>query len=94
MTTVARKETTAVARIPEHVYIESKRVAALRGQQPAEVLAAAWKEYLENHRDEFVAELEAAADALRNGTLDDLVDFLNRDADAQAAAAFEAGRAS
>ncbi len=84
----------AVARIPEHVHIESKRLAAIRGQQPAEVLAAAWREYLENHRDEFAAELETAAAALRNGTLDDLVDFLNRDADGEALAAYEAGRAS
>lgn len=87
----ARTQTT-VARIPEHVHLEAKRLAAIRGQQPGEVLTAAWNEYLENHRDEFAADLEQAAAVMRDGTVHDLADFLGRDRSARAEAAFAAGR--
>lgn len=69
---------TSVVRIPSNVHLESKRIGAIRGQQPGEVLAEAWAEYLENHRDQFAADLEEAARLLRDGTMEDLSVFTNR----------------
>jgi hypothetical protein len=76
-----------VVRVPERVLLESKRIAALRGQQPGDMLAAAWREYLETHREEFAAELEESARLLRDGTLEELAAFVSRNADERADAA-------
>jgi hypothetical protein len=76
-----------VVRVPEHVLLETKRLAVLKGQQPGEMLATAWREYLANHRDEFAADLEETARLLRDGTLDELAAHVSRDADERAAAA-------
>jgi hypothetical protein len=81
-----------VARIPERVHIEARRIAAIRGEQPADVLLQAWVEYLENHRQEFAADLESAAEVLRNGTLDDAAAFVNRGARERAKAAAAAAK--
>jgi hypothetical protein len=67
-----------VVRVPSHVHLEAKRIAALRGQQPGEALAEAWREYVENHRAEFAADLEEAARLIRAGTLEDLAAFVIR----------------
>jgi hypothetical protein len=82
----------SVVRVPDSVLLESKRIAALRGQQAGDLLAVAWREYFANHRDEFAADLEEAARVLRDGTLDDLAALLNRDAEDQAEAAFIASQ--
>jgi hypothetical protein len=42
------------------------------------VLAAAWREYLEHHRDQFAADLELAAKLMRDGTADQLAEFTSR----------------
>jgi hypothetical protein len=84
---------TGVVRVPEHVLLESRRVAALKGQQPGALLAAAWREYLDNHRAEFAEDLEEAARLLRDGTLQDLSQFVSRNADDRAAVAAAAARA-
>lgn len=57
---------------------QAKRMAALTGGTPGDLLAEAWAEYMENHRDEFALELQQAADLIRNGTREDLVKFANR----------------
>jgi hypothetical protein len=62
-------------------------VAALRGQQPGEALAQAWREYFDTHREQFAADLETAAQLIRTGTLADLAQFAGRNADAEAEAA-------
>ncbi len=79
----------SVVRLPSEVLAEAKQIAALRGQQPGEVLAAAWREYLTKYREDFAADLEEAARLLRDGTLDDLAGFASRNARARAEAAVE-----
>lgn len=66
---------TAVLRVPAEVHEQVNRVSDLVKQTPGELLAAAWAEYIERHRDDFACDLEEAARLLRNGTLEDLVDF-------------------
>lgn len=82
----------SVVRVPSHVQIESKRIAAIRGQAPGEVLAEAWSEYFENHRDQFAADLEEAARLLRDGTVDDLAQFASRNVQERATAAARRAR--
>ncbi len=84
----------SVVRVPDTVLTEAKQIAALRGQQPGDLLAEAWREYLANHRASFASELEQAASILRNGTLDELATFASRDASDRAKAAMEAADAS
>ena len=66
---------TTVIRIPNEIHQQASRIAALCGEQPGVLLAHAWREYVANHRDSFAADLEKAAELMRNGTLDDLVAF-------------------
>jgi hypothetical protein len=66
---------TNVIRVPSEVHDQVSRVSELVKQTPGELLAAAWAEYVERHQDDFAADLQRAAELLRNGTLDDLVEF-------------------
>lgn len=66
---------TTTVRVPVALQREVSRVSDLVRETPGELLAAAWAEYVERHRDEIAADLERAADLVRNGTLEDLVDF-------------------
>jgi len=76
-----------VIRVPDHVHLESKSIAAVRGQQQGQLLAEAWREYLASHREEFAKDLETAATLLRDGTLDDLAAFASRNVGERARAA-------
>src|SRR4051812_39912553 len=67
--------TTTPMRVPTEVHQQVSRLAKLCGDAPAELLAAAWREYVERHRDDFASDLEKAASLVRNGTLDELVEF-------------------
>jgi len=67
---------TTVTRIPTEVHQEVTRMAALCGESSSALLEQAWHEYVANHRDQFATDLEKAAQLMRNGTLDDLVDFV------------------
>lgn len=80
---------TRVLRVPEETHNEATQIAALRGSQPGQLLAEAWREYMENHRKEFAADLEQVAKLLRDGTLEQLAEFTSRNADARAAKAVE-----
>lgn len=79
-----------VVRIPEGVHDEAKRVAGMRGESVGDVIAAAWAEYIENHREQFARDLEEAAKLLRDGTSEDLAAFASRDVKARARAARKA----
>lgn len=65
-------------RVPTELNEQTKRMAALTGGTPGDLLAEAWAEYMENHRDEFALELEHAAHLVRNGSREELVGFANR----------------
>jgi hypothetical protein len=66
--------TTAI-RVPVDVHRQVTRVSELVRQKPSDLLAAAWAEYVERHRDEFASDLSQAAELLRTGSLEDLVSF-------------------
>lgn len=66
--------TTAI-RVPVSVHQQVTRVSELVKQKPSDLLAAAWAEYVERHKGEFAADLAHAAELLRNGSLEDLVEF-------------------
>lgn len=82
----------SVMRVPVDVHAEAKRMAALLGQQPGELIAQAWQEYLDRHKNEFAADLERAAELLRTGTVNDVAEFASRDVAARAEAAAERAR--
>ena len=75
---------TRVVRVPEDTHNEATQIAALRQVQAGEMLADAWREYMENHREEFAKDLEKTAKLLRDGTLEKLAEFTSRNADARA----------
>lgn len=66
---------TSVIRVPSEVHDQVSRVSDLVKQTPGELLAAAWAEYVERHQADFAADLQRAAELLRKGTLQDLVEF-------------------
>jgi predicted transcriptional regulator len=66
---------TTTVRVPVELQEQVTRVSELVRETPGELLAAAWAEYVERHRDDFAADLQCAAELVRNGTLQDLVDF-------------------
>lgn len=84
---------TTVTRIPDEVLHGAKAVASLQGKTTNEVLAEAWREYLERHRDQIAANVERAAGLLRSGDIEGLIAHANRDADQRARRAAEAARA-
>lgn len=80
---------TRVLRVPATVHNEATEIAALRRAQPGQLVAEAWREYMENHREEFAADLEKTAKLLRDGTMDQLAAFVSRNAADRAAKAVE-----
>ena len=80
---------TRVVRVPEDTHNEATQIAALRRVQPGELLAEAWREYVEKHREEFAKDLETIAGLLRDGTLEQLAEFANRSSKARATKAIE-----
>lgn len=66
---------TTTVRVPVALQREVTRLSEIVQETPGELLAAAWAEYVERHRDDIAADLQRAADLVRNGTLEDLVDF-------------------
>src|SRR5690349_13149479 len=53
-----RMAESTVVRMPQTEHLEAKRMAALRGVTPGDLLAEAWREYVMNHRQEFATDLE------------------------------------
>lgn len=70
------KTPTSTMRVTSTVHDEVTRLSKLCGDQPAELLERAWKEYLLNHREQFATDLEQAALLVRNGSTDALVAFV------------------
>jgi predicted transcriptional regulator len=85
---------TTTIRVSTDIQGEIARIAALRGISSGELLAEAWREFLDTHRAELAEDLEQAADILRRGTTEDLADFLSRDVPARAERAAKAARTS
>ena len=66
---------TTTVRVPVELQQQVTRVSELVQETPGELLAAAWAEYVERHRDDIAEDLQRAAELVRNGTLEQLVDF-------------------
>jgi len=79
-----------VVRLPEDMYESAKRIAALQGRSPADLLTDAWEQYLVVHREELATGFEEAAELLRAGDTEGLATLASRSADARAAAAVAA----
>jgi hypothetical protein len=66
---------TTPIRIPTDIHEQTMRIAAMCGEQPGALLAQAWREYLVNHRDDFAADLDQAAQLMRSGSVEEIVAF-------------------
>lgn len=82
--------TSAVARLPADIHASAKAIAGMQGRTPGEVIAQAWREFVERHGDEFAADFERAAALIRDGDTEGLAAHANRFAAAEADAALEA----
>ena len=80
----------AVTRLPADVHASAKAIAAMQGRATGDVIAQAWREYVERHGDEFAADFERAAALIREGDTEGLAAHANRFAAAEADAALEA----
>jgi len=69
---------TVVVRLPEDVLASARQTGALKGRSAAEMVAEAWRQYLESHRDELAVEYEEAAELLRRGDGEALREFASR----------------
>jgi hypothetical protein len=80
--------TTAV-RVEEDLLDDVKRIAAMRGKTPGQLLAQAWLEFLETHRVEITEQFNEVARMFREGDKDGLAQLSkqSRRARAEAAAA-------
>ena len=74
-------------RVSEELLDDVRRIAALQGKAPGEMLGEAWGVYLERHREEIAEDFERAADLIRSGDTKGLAEHLGRNRRARAEAA-------
>lgn len=67
-------------RLPVELEASVRRLAAIEGKAPGELLLAAWHEFVEGHRDTLAAEYRDAAELMRREDGDGLASFAARDA--------------
>ena len=84
---------TMVVRIDEAVLADVKAAAAMRGKTPGDMLAAAWSEFVERHREAISADFDHVAEMFRTSDREGLLEFARqtRSARAEAAATRAAG---
>lgn len=75
---------TTTIRVNEDIQTEVARIAAMRGISSGDLLGQAWREFLDTHKDQLAEDLEQVAGILRDGTTQDLANFLSRDVDRRA----------
>jgi predicted transcriptional regulator len=76
-------------RVPDELLEDVRRIGALQGRGPGEMLAQAWQDFVERHREEIAADFEQAAAHIRAGDTTALAAHVgrNRRSRAEAAAA-------
>jgi dihydroxyacetone kinase len=79
-----------VGAFPADIHASAKAIAAMRGGTAGDVIAQAWREFVERHGDEFAAGFERAASVIRDGDTEGLAAHANRFATAETDAAMEA----
>lgn len=67
-----------VMRLPADVQAEARQAGAIRGRSAAEMVTEAWRQYMESHRNELAAAYEEAADLLRRGDDEGMLEFASR----------------
>lgn len=82
--------TSSVIRLPADIHAGAKAIAAMRGSTPGEVIAEAWREFVERHAEEFAVDFERAAALIREGDTEGLAAHANRFAAEEAGAAMKA----
>jgi predicted DNA-binding protein len=87
-----RKFMSVVARLPEDLYENIKKISALEGRPPGEVLRDAWEQYLTTNREGLAAQFETAAELLRKGDTQGLATMASASVEARAEMAAEAAR--
>jgi predicted transcriptional regulator len=79
-------------RVPEEVNEAIKRIAAVQGRSPGDLIAEAWNDYLQKHREQFAADFQEAAALIREGDTEGLARLASRSVAARAEAAARAAR--
>jgi hypothetical protein len=70
-------------RIPASVCSQVRAIGGVTQRTPGALLAAAWEEYFENHREELENDFETIGRLLREGDTEGLVAFTERGAEAR-----------
>lgn len=78
-------------RVSEDLLDDVRRIGALQGKAPGEMLAQAWGDYLDRHRDEIAENFERAAVLIRAGDTHGLAEHVGRNRRARAEAAAQIG---
>jgi predicted transcriptional regulator len=86
------EQMSTTVRISDEVQQAVKRIAALQGRTPSDLIAEAWDDYLRKHREQFAADFEQAAALIRAGEIDRLAEFASQSVADRAVAAAEAAR--
>lgn len=81
-----------VVRIPTETFSQARMVAGVLGETPGDVIARAWADYWEEHREELAGEFDHVASLLRAGDTAALAEYASRNVDERAARAVEASR--
>ncbi len=83
---------TVAVRISEDIHADVKAVAAMRGKTPGAMLAQAWIDFTERHRDELSADFDAVARMFREGDRKGLAELSRQTRRGRAEAAVAATR--
>lgn len=75
---------TGSVELPAEVEAAVRALAEVEDTAPSELLAAAWREFVERHQEKLTQEFRKVADAIRDGKSDDLAAYLNRAARSRA----------
>jgi len=81
-------------RIPEDLLEDVRRVGALKGRAPGEMLTQAWHDFVDRHREEIAADFEQAAALIRAGDTAGLATHVGRNRRSRAEAAAVAAQSA
>lgn len=81
-------------RIPEDLLEDVRRVGALQGRAPGEMLTQAWHDFVDRHREEIAADFEQAAAHIRAGDTARLATHVGRNRRSRAEAAAAAAKSA
>lgn len=80
-------------RVPDELLEDVRRIAALQGRAPGEMLARAWHDFIDRHREEIAHDFERAAELIRSGDTPALAEHVGRNRRTRAERAAQAAEA-